>query len=95
MLIENSITWANCKVKVKIAVRNENNCLFFFSKRKKMIIKKIQSVFRVGVCALHTLGRHVVNEPKVGCPVVMGSKYCKSDFRRIIHLRLYSGPLRL
>ncbi len=32
--------------------------------------KKIQSVFRVGVCALHTLGRHVVNESKIGCHVV-------------------------
>ncbi len=29
-----------------------------------------QSIFGVGVCALHTLGRHVVNEPKVGCHVV-------------------------
>jgi len=62
--------------------------------------------FRVGVCALHTLGRHVVNEPevvqdvvrhvvnelKVGCHVVSDFKYLKSDFRWIIHLRLYSGP---
>ena len=29
-----------------------------------------QSILQVGVCALHTLGRHVVNESKVGCYVV-------------------------
>ncbi len=39
--------------------------------------------------------RHVVNELKVGCHVVSDFKYLKSDFRWIIHLRLYSGPLGL
>ncbi len=39
--------------------------------------------------------RRVVNELKVGCQVVSDSKYLKSDFRWIIHLRLYSGPLGL
>ncbi len=39
--------------------------------------------------------RHVVNELKVGCHVESGFKYLKSDFRWIIHLRLYSGPLGL
>jgi len=29
---------------------------------------------------------------KLGAIVVMGSKYRKSDFKWIIHLRLYSGP---
>ncbi len=41
------------------------------------------------------VGRHVVNEPKVRCRVVGDLKYLKSDFRWIIHLRLYSGPLGL
>jgi len=30
-----------------------------------MKIFKVFFFFRVGVCALHTLGRHVVNESKV------------------------------
>ncbi len=38
--------------------------------------------------------RHVVNELKIGCHVVSDFKYLKSDFRWIIHLRLYSGPFR-
>ncbi len=33
--------------------------------KKKVKIKK--KIVRVVGCALHTLGRHVVNEPKVGC----------------------------
>ncbi len=69
MLIDNSITWANCKVKVKIAVGNTKKKDCLFTERKKMI-KNFQSIFRVGVCALHTLGRHVVNESKIGSHVV-------------------------
>ncbi len=53
---------------MKIAVGNKNDCLF--TEREKKIDKIFQSMFRVGVCALHTLGRHVVNEPKVGYHVV-------------------------
>ena len=45
---------------------------------RKVPERKNQSVFRVGVCALHTLGRHVVNEPKVGCHVVNDSKIAYS-----------------
>ncbi len=83
-------SWASCcetwlKLEVKV--------LRWRGKKKKVKVKKM--FFGSGFCALHTLGRHVVNEPKVRCPVMMGSKYCKSDFRWIIHLRLYSGPSRL
>jgi len=47
---------------MKIAVwrRKKNDCLW-----RKKLMKFFQSIFRVGVCALHTLGRHVVNETKV------------------------------
>ena len=38
------------------------------------------------------VGRHVVNEPKIGCHVVNELENLKSDFVRNIHLRLYSGP---
>ena len=56
----------------------------------KLREKKIRDFYLLGSYPL--VGRHVVNEPKVGCHVVMSSKYRKSDFRWIIHLRLYSGP---
>ncbi len=50
------------KDKVKIAVGDEkNDCLFWKNLMKRDKKKKnFQSIFRVGVCALHTLGRHVV-----------------------------------
>jgi hypothetical protein len=55
--------------------------------KKKVKVKKM-----FGSWVTPLVGRHVVNEPKVGCHVVMSLKYRKSDFRWIIHLRLYSGP---
>ncbi len=84
--------WNMAKIegKMEIAVGNKKKKWLLVMEKKMMRI--FQSIFRVGVCALHTLGRHVVNEPKVGCLDVNKFKYLKSDFRWNIHLRLYSGP---
>ncbi len=60
-------------------------CKTWLKKMKFEFIAREKNVFRVGVCALHTfgrhvvnelkiaenVGRHVVNEPKVGCHVVV------------------------
>ncbi len=51
-------------------------------KRKKMF----------GSLVTPLVGRHVVNEPKVECHIVLNLEYCRSDFKWVIHLRLYSGP---
>ena len=55
--------------------------------KKKLELKKM-----IGSWITPLVGRHVVNESKVGCHIVLNSEYYKSDFRWIIHLRLYSGP---
>ncbi len=60
MLIEKINHMGDCKGKVKIAVGKKNDCLL-----RKRFDEIFLSIFRVGVCALHTLGRHVVNETKV------------------------------
>jgi hypothetical protein len=68
--LKNSITWANLKDKVKIAVGKKKMIACYRKKNDEIF----QSIFRGGVCALHTLGRHVVTESKVtvtvGCHVV-------------------------
>jgi hypothetical protein len=46
----------------------KNDCLLRREKNDERFF--FQGIFRVGVCALHTLGRHVANVPKVGCHVV-------------------------
>ncbi len=52
MLIENSITWANWEVKVKIAVGNKkNNCLFL--RKEKKMIKFSKYFWGQGLCLTH------------------------------------------
>ena len=63
--------WAPCcktwlKFEVKIAnVGDRKKMIACYGEKKMMKDFFSQSIFRVGVCALHTLGRHVVNETKV------------------------------
>ncbi len=48
-------TWLKLKVNLQVMETKMIACL-----RKEKNDKIFQSIFRVGVCALHTLGRHVV-----------------------------------
>ena len=42
-------------MKITVGKKKKNGCLW-----RKKVMRFFQSIFRVGVCALHTLGRHVV-----------------------------------
>jgi len=125
--LRNSITWANLKDKVKIAVGNKNDCLL-----RKNLIKFFKVFFGSGFVPYtrwgamlwnmakiwdcggkscdckenferkseifiywvrtHWLGAMLWMNRKLGAMLWTNLKYLKSDFRWIIHLRLYSGP---